>query len=73
MASGARVVAVQRVDAVEPEQAAQIREVGLDAAPEAIFERRFDAAGEIVLTKHAREPGVEARPAVVVGMDDKRQ
>jgi hypothetical protein len=73
VASGARVVAVQRVDAVKKQQAPEIREIGLDAAPKPVWQRQFDAPREIILTKHAREPGGEARPTVVVGMDDERQ
>jgi hypothetical protein len=60
------------VDVVEPQQSAQIRQVVVDSTTESMFERRFDTAGELVLAKDAREPRLEAPPAVIISLDDHK-
>ncbi|HVF17336.1 MAG TPA: hypothetical protein VNA21_10500 [Steroidobacteraceae bacterium] len=72
MTAGARVVAVQRVSGIEPQQTSEIREVVVDTPAESLLERRLDSACETVLTKHARQAGIEVAISIVVSMKDER-
>src|SRR4051812_36920890 len=60
MASAARVVAVQAADRVEPEQAAEVRELRIDWAAEAGWEGGLERAGETELLEPRSELVIEA-------------
>src|SRR5690348_8722554 len=60
MTSGARVVAVQAGDGVEPQQPPDVREPSVDGTAEAPCEGRLDSPGEPLLAQHRGQLVVDA-------------
>ena len=59
VAAGAGVVVVQAGDGVEPEQAAEVGQLRVDAAAQAALEGGLDAAGEAGLAQRGDQARVE--------------
>jgi hypothetical protein len=59
VAAGARVVAAERGDGVEPEQASELGELRVEPTPQARLERRRDAPGEALTGEIRGECGIQ--------------